>query len=55
MIKSSDRLWRIDKAFNKETKKVETVINIKLQGMTVKSFALNPEDIEMFKELGVIL
>ena len=55
MIKSSERLWKVSKIFNKETKKVETVVEVKLKGMTVKTFPLNNEDIEMFKELGVIL
>ena len=55
MIKSSERLWKVSKIFNKETKKVETVVEVKLKGMTVKTFALTDEDIEMFKELGVIL
>lgn len=55
MIKSSERLWNVSKVFNKETKKVETVVNIKLKGMSIKTFPINEEDIEMLKELGVIL
>lgn len=55
MIKSSERLWNVGKIFNQDSKKVETVVNVKLRGTVVKSFPLDENDKEMFKELGVIL
>ena len=54
MIKSTDKLWNVGKIFNKENKKVETVINIKFKGMVIKSIALSEEDKDTFKELDLI-
>ena len=54
MIRSTDKLWSITKAYNANKNTLEYTVIIKLRGSVLKQISLTDDEIKMFKDLNVI-
>lgn len=54
MVRSTDKLWTVTKAYNANKKALEYAIVIKLRGSSLKQVDLTDDEIEMFKDLEII-
>lgn len=54
MIRSTDKLWSVTKAYNANKNALEYTIVIKLRGSVLKQVSLADEELKMFKDLQII-
>lgn len=54
MIRSTDKLWSITKAYNANKNALEYAVIIKLRGSVLKQISLTDDEIKMFKDLNII-
>lgn len=54
MIRSTDKLWSITKAYNANKNGLEYAVIIKLRGSVLKHISLTDDEIKMFKDLNII-
>ena len=54
MIRSTDKLWSITKAYNANKNALEYTIIIKLRGSVLKQIPLTDDELKMFKDLQII-
>ena len=54
MIRSTDKLWSVTKAYNANKNALEYAVIIKLRGSVLKQVSLSEDEIKMFKGLNII-
>lgn len=54
MIRSTDKLWSVTKAYNANKNALEYTVVIKLRGSVLKQVSLTDNELKMFKELQII-
>ena len=54
MIRSTDKLWSVTKAYNANKNALEYTIVIKLRGSVLKQVGLTDDELKMFKDLQII-
>lgn len=54
MIRSTDKLWSVTKAYNANKNALEYTVVIKLRGSVLKQVSLTDDELKMFKELQII-
>lgn len=54
MIRSTDKLWSVTKAYNANKNALEYTIVIKLRGSVLKQVSLTDDELKMFKDLQII-
>lgn len=54
MIRSTDKLWSITKAYNANKNSLEYAVIIKLRGSVLKQIELTSDEVKMFEDLGLI-